>query len=188
MSRLVIPVAMRGNGLTCLRQVIRDPRKHSLHPEEIYSRVHGCVHPSTDPHRQVGTGLVQRRRRAAGSPATPVCQRQPRWLISRRLGSGQRIAVRIRAGLAFPGGCAMFPVPRATRFPRAGLAFALGSPHSGSRGPAEGIRTATGAATLRSPWPVTYGQPRSAADIWQAVRKEATPCRTSKEGECGRTG
>jgi hypothetical protein len=102
------------------------------------------------------------------------------WLISRRLGSGRRIAVRIRAGLAFPGG--LCDGPGATRFPRAGLAFMLGRPRSGSRGPADGARTAAGAAPLGlSP----AEQPRLAADIWQAVRKEATPCGTSTEGESG---
>ena len=54
------------------------------------------------------------------------------------------------------GGVRCFPVPRATRVPRAGLAFTLGSPRSGSWGLAEGIRTRHGAAPLRFPWPVTW--------------------------------
>ena len=90
--------------------------------------------------------------------------------------------------LAFSGGCAMFfRFPAATRFPRAGLTFrreivaAAPGPGRWVSGPAAGV------APHRHPLACRMHKGREAAYIWQAVPKEVTPCRTSREGQSGRT-
>jgi hypothetical protein len=81
----------------------------------------------------------------------------------------------------------VFRFPAATRFPRARLVFrseiAAAAPV-----PADGYPD----RQLASPRTGTPGlshaeRPRPAAYIWQAVPKEVTPCRTSREGQSGRT-
>jgi hypothetical protein len=120
------------------------------------------------------------------SLARPMCRAPPRWLISRRLSPARCIAGADSCRLAFPGGCAVFSGFLERR---------------GSRGRShlrcEIVAAAPGPGRwYPDPWPASprTGTPacrmqkgREAAYIWQAVPKEATPCRSSGEGQSGRT-
>jgi hypothetical protein len=91
--------------------------------------------------------------------------------------------------LAFHGGCAMFfRFPAATRFPQARLIF-RGEIVAAAPGPGRWVSgPAAGVAPNRHPPGLPHApRPRPAAYIWQAVPKEVTPCRTSREGQSGRT-
>jgi hypothetical protein len=120
--------------------------------------------------------------RITGNARVP---RPPGWLISRRPGSGQRIAARIRAGLAFTGGLCDGPgfqgdaVRGRARLSRGDVLVAASGAGRMLSGPAAGT------STLRPPGLSPAEQRRPAADIWQAVPKEVTPCRTSREEQPG---
>ena len=120
--------------------------------------------------------------RITGNARVP---RPPGWLISRRPGSGQRIAARIRAGLAFTGGLCDGPGFQGDAVRWRGSPFTRGCPRSGFR--AGRMLSGPAAGTLRPPGLSPAEQRRPAADIWQAVPKEVTPCRTSREEQPGQT-
>ena len=78
------------------------------------------------------------------------------------------------------------------RFPAATRARGQGLPsvvRSSQRLQAQemGIRTRDQRRPARHPLACHMQKGREAAYIWQAVPKEVTPCRTSREGQSGRT-
>jgi hypothetical protein len=91
--------------------------------------------------------------RITGTTRVP---RPPGWLISRRPGSGQRIAARIRAGLAFTGGLCDGPGFQGDAVRGRGSPFTRGCPRSGFRAGRMLSGPAAGTSTL-PPWPVTCG-------------------------------
>ena len=82
--------------------------------------------------------------------------------------------------------CSQFP--GAARFPLAGLAFHAGTFLAAAPpSRADGIRTRYRRRHASAPHGLSPAeQLRSAADIWPAIRKEATSCRTSREEQPGR--
>jgi hypothetical protein len=82
--------------------------------------------------------------------------------------------------------CSQFP--GAARFPLAGLAFHAGTFLAAAPpSRADGIRTRYRRRHASAPHGLSPAeQLRSAADIWLAIRKEATSCRTSREEQPGR--
>lgn len=155
----------------------KSPRSPSIRPAARPSRSRPRVPAASDESAAVAPGS-----RITGNARV---RRPPGWLISRRPGSGQRIAARIRAGLAFTGGLCDGPGFQGDAVGGRGSPFTRGCPRSGFRAEWMLSGPAAGTSTLRPPGLSPAEQRRPAADIWQAVPKEVTPCRTSREEQPG---